>query len=100
MFNFKQTASHYFIPSEKNNFRAKMLHIDILTAYLVFAIVLSVVATTQIGYRVLGFAVDIDSQQLLEYVNQTRSAHGLSQLTINPQLSQAAQAKAANMFSN
>lgn len=46
----------------------------------------------------MGTSVDITSQELLLFTNQDRQKEGLSALTINNQLSQAAALKATDMF--
>ncbi len=77
-----------------------MLHIDALLFYvLVFAVF-------NFGFRiihrqmpdVLGYATDIHVEQLLAATNAQRAAQGLSQLTLNAQLSDAAARKARDMF--
>ena len=94
------TIKHFFIPSEQNNYRAKILHLDILSLFLFFAIVLSVFTTTQIGQQILGFAIDIKTEQLLTYVHEVRTSHGLQALKLDSSLTVAAQNKANNMFAN
>jgi uncharacterized protein YkwD len=47
--------------------------------------------------NVLGYATDMSVSSLLTDTNQVRSAHGSSQLHLNAQLDQAAQAKANDM---
>lgn len=93
---------HYFFPSENNNFRAKILHSSALLFYF------TVVVTLQVGFNilsfvkpgVLGYATDISIEKLLELTNQKRIENGLNPLTLDPQLCQAANAKANDMFTN
>lgn len=91
---------HLFVPQEKNNYRAKAIHLDFLTYYLVIALVLTF-AFKAIGpnfHNILGFATDITVDKLLKLTNSERGNYGLSSLTYNEQLSQAAQKKAEDMF--
>ncbi len=92
---------HYlFVPKETNNYRAKLLHHDFLTGYLVLAILLSVFfkfGSTSSG-SVMGYATDISATKLLEMTNQERTKAGLSPLRYNDLLSAAAHAKANDMF--
>jgi len=91
---------HLFVPQEKNNYRAKAIHLDFLTYYLVVALVLTF-AFKAIGpnfHNILGFAADITVEKLLELTNIERGNYGLSSLTYNEELSQAAQKKAEDMF--
>ena len=63
-------------------------------------VTLGVIANGFIGTlhrRVLSYATSVSSQGLLDGTNQERAAGGLPALRINAQLSQAAQAKAADM---
>lgn len=92
--------THLFIPHPTNNHRSKALHIDALLTYvLVFAVF-------NLGLRflhrtmpdVLGYATDIHVEQLLAGTNSQRATLGLSPLTLNAQLSQAAAQKAQDMF--
>ncbi len=93
---------HLFIPKEKNNYRAKALHHDFLTAYLVFALVVTVLfkqIQTETG-NVLGYATDITTQKLYELTNKERGKAGLPTLAYNEKLSEAAKLKAENMLEN
>jgi hypothetical protein len=47
---------------------------------------------------ILGFASDITPEQVVELTNQKREENGLSPLTINSKLNEAAQRKAGDMF--
>lgn len=87
---------HFFIPTQHNNYRARLLHLDVL----VFLLTLTLVASTmlQAGAGVLGIATDVTIDQLYQLTNQQRLSHGLSTLTYNEQLSQAAAGKGADMF--
>ena len=61
MKSVKRFLHHLFIPQETNNYRAKALHLDFLTYYLIFVLFLT------FGFKilssksadVLGFATDI-----------------------------------------
>src|SRR5581483_2396857 len=91
---------HYLFPRESNNHRAKLLHHQSLLATIVVLLVLQI-ALVQIKTHysnVLGIATDISSGQLLGITNKDREVEGLNDLTLNDQLSQAAAAKAADMF--
>lgn len=91
---------HLFIPHQTNNHRSKVLHIDSLLVYIL------IFAVFNLGFRmlhrqmpdVLGYATDIQVEALLQDTNAQRQALGLTSLTLNPQLSEAAAHKAADMF--
>lgn len=97
-----ETAYHFFVPHHRNNHRARALHINSLLAYvLVFAVFNFVVRMVHRQFPdVLGYATDIHVQQLLDATNSQRSAAGLTTLTLNSQLSEAAERKARDMFAN
>src|SRR3990167_10479507 len=99
MQSIKKIIHHLFIPHEGNNFRAKTLHIDFLTYYLIFALFLT------FGFKILGsksadilgFATDITVDKLYQLTNGVRQEYNLPQLTYNQQLASAAQKKAQDM---
>src|SRR5450830_1198614 len=91
---------HLFIPQHTNNHRAKALHVDALLVYvLMFALFnLGIRAAHKVAPSVLGYATDINVQQLLAGTNAKRQEAGLGPLTFNSTLSVAAANKAADMF--
>lgn len=100
--NVFKRLHHFLVPHERNNHRAKALHHDTLLAYIlilgIFNLGINFIHRQAPG--ILGYATDIRVEQLLESTNAKRSEAGLPQLTLNGTLSQAAQAKASDMFSN
>ncbi len=97
MSKIKDFICHLFIPNEKNNYQGKALHHDFLTVYLLFALILSFIFK-KIDLNILGFATDITIEKLYQLTNQERIKNGLSTLTYNEKLSQAAYLKAQDMF--
>ncbi len=91
---------HLFIPHERNNFRAKALHINFLTFYLLLAVLFTFTVKFIYGKSgdILGYATDISVDKLYQLTNTTRQQNQLSTLEYNEQLAQAAQKKAADMF--
>lgn len=89
---------HLFIPKEDNNYRAKALHTDFLTYYLLIALFLTFVFKQTNLQNVLGFATDISINKLYQLTNQQREKNGLPDLSYNEKLSSAAQKKAQDMF--
>lgn len=100
--NIFRILHHYLVPHEGNNHRAKALHHEALLAYvLVLGIFnLSIQFFHKQAPDVLGYATDIRVEQLLSDTNAKRASAGLAPLTLNGTLSQAAAAKAADMFAN
>ncbi len=93
---------HFFVPHHSNNHRAKALHIDSMLCYvLIFAIFNFGIRIAHREFpNVLGYATDIRVDQLLSVTNSNRQALGLSPLTYNVTLSQAAALKAQDMFAH
>ncbi len=98
----KEWIAHYFTPHHTNNHRARVLHIDALFFYAIFFLCTYVISQSLYhnAPEVLGYATDIYVDQLLSSTNTQRQSAGLPPLSLNSQLSQAAAAKAQNMFSN
>jgi hypothetical protein len=100
MKSLKEYLLHYFTPQPTNNYRAKTLHIDFLSFYMVAALLFAL-TYKNIGpyfHNVLGFATDISVPKLFELTNKERATHSLGSLTYNPLLEAAAREKAADMF--
>jgi len=101
MKRIKDFIHYFFIPSEKNNLRAKALHHDFLTYYLLLALVF-VFFVKGVGGRIspniLGFATDITVQKLYQLTNTQREKYNLTDLSYNQKLSDAAYKKAQDMF--
>src|SRR5690349_9259827 len=100
MKSIKNFFSYLFVPNEQNNFRAKSLHLDFLTGYLVFAFLFVFLIKNYSVHlnNVLGFATDVSVQKLYELTNEERTKNHLQPLTYNKELAQAAQLKADDMF--
>ncbi len=98
MQKLKNFIHHLFIPHEENNFRAKSLHTDFLTVYLVIAFLMTIIFKQANLYNVLGFATDISVDKLYQLINEQRQKNNLPSLVLNSALSLAAQKKAENMF--
>jgi uncharacterized protein YkwD len=89
---------HFFTPNENNNYRAKALHHDYLTYYLLIALLLVFSFKKVNIHNVLGFATDISANKLFELTNSERVKNNLSALNYNEKLSQAAYQKGQDMF--
>lgn len=87
------------VPSERNNFRAKGLHIDFLTGMIAIALLMAFFVNQQ-KTAILGYATDITIEKLFEKTNEQRTSRGLSALRYNGLLARAAQNKAQDMLSN
>ncbi len=89
-----------FFPHENNNYRAKLLHHNVLLIIISFLFLGSFLFSNikRNFPSVLGISVDVSSQKLLLLTNKVRGENGLPALTLDNRLSQAASNKADNMF--
>lgn len=97
---FIQRIAHLFTPRESNNQKAKLLHSSSLTlitfAFILYQLVISFVP--RFGPKILGFAANISPDEVVRLTNEKRTEAGLLPLSLNSTLSQAAQAKGADML--
>jgi len=91
---------HLFVPRHSNNHRAKILHPSTLSVIVAFFLIYQFAINFYllISPSVLGFASNITPEQVIALTNQKRAEQGLSPLTINGKLNEAAQRKAGDMF--
>ncbi|NLG06411.1 MAG: hypothetical protein GX559_01790 [Candidatus Pacebacteria bacterium] len=101
---FKEGFYNLFSPGKKNYHRPQLLHPESLmllsfVVLAVFALFNAVRFFPSLADKILGFATNIDVNQVLVATNDKRTSMGLSPLQINEKLNQAALAKAQHMFS-
>ena len=91
---------HFTYPRHSNDHKAKALHTStllLLTFSLVlYQLFLQLFPIT--GLRILGYASQIPSSEIVNLTNQKRLEAGLSQLTNNPLLETAARVKGEHML--
>ncbi len=89
-----------FLPEERNNQKAKSLHLTSLFVLLFLAVAFQSLLTglSRLKPGVLGFASNITIESLFELTNQEREKHGLNRLDFNKDLAEAAREKASFMF--
>lgn len=97
MFGF---IKHWLTPHEKNNHRAKLLHNSSLVVILIGIIFVSAVAFAikSSNPQILGVSYSISEGDLISLTNSQRQQNGLSALSEDSQLDDAARQKAADMF--
>lgn len=97
---FFESLAHYFYPRYSNNHKAKLLHSSSLIFVTVLLIgyqfALAIFPAT--GLKVLGYAANISTDEVIRLTNVKRADAGLGALRYNAQLAQAARAKAAHML--
>jgi uncharacterized protein YkwD len=92
--------AHLFIPRSSNNHKAKLIHSSSITTLVFFLAVfqLSISLLPGLGVKVLGYAANISPDEIIRLTNEKRAQAGVAPLTTNSVLSQAAQAKGADML--
>jgi uncharacterized protein YkwD len=98
----KHNLSYYFIPQEKNNYRAQILKTGFMLLlvgfYVVNQSVIKFIGTVKPG--VLGYSSEITAEKVLDQTNIQRQNNGLPPLKYNSILSESATNKAKDMFTN
>src|SRR3990167_9416411 len=91
--------AHFFIPRHTNNHRAKLLHSSTLIYLIVILIYyqLTIKFIARSGFKVLGYAANISTNDVARLINEERKKVGLMPLTINESLQKAAYQKGEDM---
>jgi uncharacterized protein YkwD len=101
-----KTLAHLFLPRHTNNHRAKILHPSSLTflsfSLIIFQLFLRFIPTnyTPASAEVLGYASQISTSEVIRLTNEKRVQNGLSPVTFNQLLTDAAKEKAEHMIAN
>lgn len=92
--------AHFLLPHESNNQRARLLHPTALSLVIgCFAVLQIILSQVTRSYpHILGYASQIPPDEIVRLTNSQRLANGLGALTVDPELTQAALSKAADMF--
>ena len=98
--NLLSRTRHFFVPHSSNNHKARVLHPSILSVFIAFFLVyqFGINFFTLVSPRILGFASNITTDQLIEFTNQKRMENGVGALGLNDALNEAALRKAGDMF--
>lgn len=91
-----------FLPNKKNNNRPLALRHPSLSTYFVVLLTIQLLLNNfySTNPSILGFATSIYQKEIIELTNKERIKNGLSALTENPTLDQAAFFKAQDMFND
>src|SRR3990167_2938475 len=95
-----QKLVHLLIPHESNNHKAKLLHNSSLTLLVAGLLIYQGLITfvPRFGSNIFGYAANIPPDEVIRLTNEKRVANWLNPLSTNATLSQAAQAKGADML--
>lgn len=100
--NLAYAFTHYLSPHSSNNQKAKLLHTSSIIALslvlVIYQVILQVFPLT--GVKILGYAANIPPDEIIRLTNVKRQEIGVSDLTYNAALSQAAKAKGEHMLAN
>lgn len=93
---------HFFIPHISNNFRAKLLHQQTLSIFILGLFLGGFLLSyfSSAFPAVLGQAIDISVEKLIQFTNTKRIENAQNPLKLNDKLSYAASLKANDMFAN
>ena len=92
----------FLLPGEGNNHQASGLSLSSLSFYVTLVVIFQI-GVNILGFvnpNILGYATNVSIDDIYRFTNQKRMENGLSTLTLNPQLSDAARRKAEDMFNN
>lgn len=97
--NFKNLR-HYFLPHPETHKKAHLLHWHYLVIYILLFVLLKLSFNLVDFYKpgILGVNSNITVSEIVDGTNQQRAKLGLPPLTLNANLSKAAELKAANMY--
>lgn len=92
--------AHFFLPHHTNNYRPKTLHhtglLTLILLLVAFSFLLRFINITHPS--ILGFATNIQVDELISLTNKEREEAGFTPLVLSPELNEAAQNKAKDMF--
>ncbi len=93
---------HLFLPHESNNQRAKLLHPSVLSIVIGLFVLfqLGMGKLSQTYPQILGYAAQISPSEIIRLTNVQRQVAGVGPVQLDPELSQAAAQKAADMFAH
>lgn len=93
---------HLTFPRYSNNHKAKLIQnsglLLVLFVFFVYQIFLQI--TPAVGIKILGFAANISTDEVIRLTNEKRAEAGLPPVTFNESLSKAAREKGENMLAN
>ena len=95
-----RALAHFLVPAQSNNQKAKLLHSSSLTLLTLLIIFYQIAISflPRIEPSILGYAANISPSEVIRLTNEKRAQAGLSTLEGSSVLSEAAQAKAADMI--
>lgn len=98
--NFIEKTLHLILPRSSNNHKAKVLHPSGLLVVASFLILFQAVLNflPKLGPSILGYASQISPDEVIRLTNEKRAQAGLSLLTLNGTLSNAALSKGNDMI--
>lgn len=99
------SLDHLFKPQASNKYRSKLLHPQslLIVSFMLlafFSLFNALRFFPSIADKVLGLDSNVNVNSLLEKTNQERQKLGLTELSLNKELNQAALAKAQDMFND
>ena len=95
------TITHFVYPTFSNNHKAKFIQTSSIVFLSFFLVAFQIfVKFVPVSGFVLGYAANISVSEVINLTNQKRMENGLSPLSSNTSLNQAAEDKVKHMFAN
>jgi uncharacterized protein YkwD len=100
--DFIDSLFHYLFPRHSNDHKAKILHASslLLISALLLSFQLALNFIPKTGVKILGYAANISTDEVVRLTNQKRVEAGVPTLRYNASLAQAALAKGNHMLAN
>jgi len=95
--NAVAALTHFLIPEDSNNNRARLLQLPFII-FLLVAFVFTQIGVHSVKPQVLGYASQISTTEVVRITNIKRSENGLSTLVENSELDKTAKAKGQDML--
>lgn len=97
---FTNFLAHLFFPRQSNNHKPKLLHNSsiFLIAFAFIGLQAAIQVSAPVAGNVLGYATNISPDEIIRLTNEKRAENGLSALSYNTTLAQAALAKGNDMI--
>lgn len=100
--NFVTSLSHFLFPRHSNDHKAKLIHASSLLfiSLLLVSFQLIINFIPKSGVKILGYAANIQTDEVIRLTNEKRAGSGMPALRYNSSLTQAAYAKGNHMLAN
>lgn len=96
--NVAAALTHFLIPQESNNHRARLLQIPVIALLFIVFLLSQNGIHTSTSPQILGYASQISTSEVIKLTNDRRAENGLGKVVENSDLDRAAKAKGLDML--